>query len=49
MFTEDFGVAVKIAFAIVLGIVFVFEIPQKVFLFLIPQKKDNFVPDIFYA
>ena len=34
--------AVKIAFAIVLGIVFVFEIPQKVFLFLIPQKKENF-------
>ena len=34
--------AVKIAFAIVLGIIFVFEIPQKVFLFLIPQKKENF-------
>lgn len=34
--------AVKIAFAIVLGIVFVFEIPQKIFLFLIPQKKENF-------
>lgn len=31
-------VAVKIAFAIVLGIVFVFEIPQKVFVKLIPGR-----------
>ena len=31
--------AVKIAFAIVLGIVFVFEIPQKVFVKLIPGRK----------
>lgn len=31
--------AVKIAFAIVLGIVFIFEIPQKVFVKLIPGRK----------
>lgn len=34
--------AVKIAFAIVLGIVFVFEVPQKVFLKLMkPAEKEN--------
>lgn len=38
---ENGYMAVKIAFAIVLGIVFVFEIPQKMFLRLLGRGKGN--------
>lgn len=38
---ENGYMAVKIAFAIVLGIVFVFEIPQKAFLVLLGRNKET--------